>query len=155
MAKRGDKAETTFFAVAITIFCLSLSTAPTYADSSPSPAPTLGTDLYKIAMDAYKHNQDLFMAAMRDRANKIRDINITFKLAIDKANHDARNATAIATTPLQKSTIAANRRNAIDIAINARDSSIANLGAMPTPPAEPIRPSKSKQLRDSDGRQRR
>jgi hypothetical protein len=67
---------------------------------------------------------------------------MVFKNEVDKANADARSALATATTPLQKSTISAARRNAIDTAINARDTSIAALGPMPTPPVEPVRPEK-------------
>ena len=72
------------------------------------------------------------------------DINVAFKSAVDKANSDLRSAISVASTPLQKSTAAANRRNAIDLAINARDLAISALGPMPTPPVEPIREDKQK-----------
>jgi hypothetical protein len=79
---------------------------------------------------------------MQDRQIKMRDINLAFKNAVDKANLDSRNAIAAATTPLQKSTAAASRRNAIDQAINARDLAIAALGPLPSPPVEPVREDK-------------
>ena len=125
-------------ALIISLTCISLS--PSIAD--PSPSPTVALDSYKIALEQYKHDRDVFMAALRDRGNKMQNINNVFKAAVDKANSDARAALPAATTPLQKTTISSNRRAAIDVAINARDISIAGLGPMPTPPVEPVRPEK-------------
>ena len=125
-------------ALIISLTCISLS--PSIAD--PSPSPTVALDSYKVALEQYKHDREVFMAALRDRANKMQNINNVFKAAVDKANSDARTAMPAATTPLQKTTISSNRRAAIDAAINARDISIAGLGPMPTPPVEPVRPEK-------------
>lgn len=125
-------------ALIISLTCISLS--PSIAD--PSPSPTVALDSYKVALEQYKHDRDVFMAALRDRGNKMQNINNLFKAAVDKANSDARAAMPTATTPLQKTTISSNRRAAIDAAINARDISIAGLGPMPTPPVEPVRPEK-------------
>jgi hypothetical protein len=130
-----------------------LSFAPAQAD--PTPAPTISADPYKAAMDQFKRDRDTYLALMRDRESKMRDINLIFKSAVDKANLDARNALATATTPLQKSTIAATRRNAIDTAINARDTAIAALGDMPLPPVEPARQPKQMGLNNPQGKQRR
>jgi hypothetical protein len=124
----------------IAITCTSVISAEAYV--SPSPAPSIAADAYKVALEQYKHDRDVFMAALRDRANKMQNINNVFKAAVDKANSDARIAMPAATTPLQKTTISSNRRSAIDAAINARDISIAGLGPMPTPPVEPVRPEK-------------
>ena len=125
-------------ALIISLTCISLS--PSIAD--PSPSPTVALDSYKVALEQYKHDREVFMAALRDRANKMQNINNVFKAAVDKANSDARAAMPAATTPLQKTTISSIRRSAIDAAINARDISIAGLGPMPTPPVEPVRPEK-------------
>jgi hypothetical protein len=127
-------------ALIISLTCISLS--PSIADPSPSPSPTVALDSYKVALEQYKHDREVFMAALRDRANKMQNINNVFKAAVDKANSDARAAMPAATTPLQKTTISSIRRSAIDAAINARDISIAGLGPMPTPPVEPVRPEK-------------
>lgn len=135
-------------AVAISL----ISFTPALAD--PTPAPTISADPYKAAMDQFKRDRDIYMAAMRDREIKMRDINLLFKGAVDKANLDARNALATATTPLQKSTIAAARRNAIDAAINARDTAIAALGDMPVQPTEPMRQPKQMGLGDSRGKKK-
>jgi hypothetical protein len=112
------------------------------ADSTPTPTPSIAADAYKVALEQYKRDRDVFMTALRERTNKMRDINNLFKAAVDKANSDAHAAMPAATTPLQKTTISSNRRGAIDAAINARDISIAGLGPMPTPPVEPVRPEK-------------
>jgi hypothetical protein len=122
------------------ITCTSVISAQ--ADVSPSPAPSIAADAYKVALEQFKHDRDVFMSAMRERETKMREINNVFKAAVDKANSDARSAMPAATTPLQKSTIASNRRSAIDAAINARDIAVAALGPAPTPPVEPVRPEK-------------
>jgi len=115
------------------------------ADSTPAPVPSTSPDSYKASLEQFKRDRDVFMTAMREREIKMREINSVFKAAVDKANSDARSAMPTATTPLQKSTISANRRSAIDAAINARDISISALGAMPTPPTEPLRPASNQQ----------
>ena len=129
--------------------------ASAHADSLPSPTPSVNSDPYKVAMEQFKRDRDAFMLAMRDRENKMRDINIAFKSAVDKANLDARTALTTASTPLQKTTITAARRNAIDTAINARDTAIAALGDMPTPPVEPTRPSRPLIGNDPKGKAKR
>jgi hypothetical protein len=147
--EKSKKGAASFVAlIAISFTCATVTSSS--ADQNPNPTPTYAMDSYKVAMEQFKRDRNLYEIAIRDRAFKIREINITFKIAIDKANSDSRNALATAINPLQKSTIASNRRNAINQAINIRDSSIAALGPMPTPPIEPVRqqmkmgPNKSK-----------
>jgi hypothetical protein len=106
-----------------------------------NPLQPLSAALYTL--EQFKHDREIFIAAMHDREMKIRDINSLFKTAVDKANSDARTAMSTASTPLQKSTIFSNRRNAIDAAINARDLAITALGAMPIPPTQPLRQPKT------------
>lgn len=113
-----------------------------YADTTPSPAPSVSSDPYKAAMEQFKRDRDAFMSAMRDREIKIRDINMAFKVSVDKANNDARISLATAATPLQKTAVAAARKSAIDLAINSRDTAIAALGQIPMPPTEPERPAR-------------
>ena len=150
----GKKA-TASIAAALLISCISLSSS--YAEPTPAPTPTTGAtaDPYKSAIEQFKRDRDAFATAMRDREIKMREINMAFKNAVDKANLDARNALATATTPLQKTTITATRRNAIDAAINARDAAIAALGEMPVPPAEPLRPNKQMGGNEPRGKSRR
>ena len=147
------KARGTAATIAASLLISIFSFAPAYAD--PSPAPTMSADPNKNSMDQFKRDRDTYMAAMRDREIKMREINLIFKNSVDKANFDARSALATATTPLQKSTIAATRRNAIDAAINARDTAIAALGDMPVPPTEPMRQPKQMGLSDPRGKQKR
>ena len=121
------------------------SAANAQADSTPAPVPSASPNSHKASLEQFKRDRDVFMTAMRERETKMREINSVFKAAVDKANSDARSAMPTATTPLQKSTISANRRSAIDTAINARDISISALGPMPTPPTEPLRPASNQQ----------
>lgn len=141
--------------VAALMLASSLFAAVAQADPTPSPSPSVSADPYKAAMEQFKRDRDIFMSAMRERENKIRDINMIFKSAVDKANLDARNALATATTPLQKTTITATRRTAIDAAINARDTAIAALGDAPAPPTEPMRPARPMMSNEPKGKQKR
>ena len=146
---RGNRGAASV-AAAIAISFTFTTVTSSVADQNPIPAPTYAMDPYKVAIEQFKRDRDTYENAMRERAFKLREINFTFKIAIDKANSESRNALATAMNPLQKSTIATNRRNAINQAINLRDSSIAALGPMPVPPIEPVRqklkmgPNKSK-----------
>jgi hypothetical protein len=155
MERREGKMRGATIAAALLVSFSYISVSPSSAEPTPSPSPSVALDPYKAALEQFKHDRDLFMTALRDRANKIHDINLVFKSSIDKANADARSALASATTPLQKSTISAARRNAIDTAINARDTSIAALGEMPVPPTEPVRPPKTMGNNESKGSQKR
>lgn len=107
------------------------------ADPTPSPSPTI--DSYKSQMEKFKKDRDAFMQAMQERSLKLRVINSEFKSAVDKAVADSKVALVSATTPAQKSAINATRQSAISSAITARDAAIAALGAMPTPPVEPVK----------------
>ena len=143
-----SKIEVKLYSVAITAVVLVSLTAffvtSAQADMTRTAPPTIAPNSFKAALGQFKHDRELFNAAMNERQVKMRDINVAFKNAVDKANSDLRTAISVASTPLQKSTAAANRRNAIDLAINARDLAISALGPMPTPPVEPIREDKQK-----------
>ena len=123
---------------ALFIFLSAWATSqPAQADPSPTPSPSSTSDAYKSTQDLYKIDRQNFIQAMRERDIKMRVINSIFKGAIEKAYTDARIAMTSAVTPEQKNLIAANRRNAIALAITARDAAILALGPIPTPPAKP------------------
>ena len=153
------KVEVKKYSIAVAAVALAsitaLSASSAQADVTPSAPPTISSNSYKAALEQFKRNRDLFIAAMNDRQQKMRDINLAFKNSIDKANNDSRSAITAATTPLQKSTAAASRRNAIDAAINARDTAISALGPMPTPPVEPVREEKQQPHNGQGGKSRR
>jgi membrane-bound lytic murein transglycosylase B len=107
------------------------------ADPQPTPSPSTTAEIYKALQEQYKRDRDQYLQAVRDRDNKMRMINLIFKNAVDKATTDARIAMASATTPEQKNSISATRRNAITQAITLRDSMISGIGPIPTPPAKP------------------
>jgi hypothetical protein len=143
----------TAFAISTALF--SLQVAPALADANPTPSPTF--DSYKAAQEQYKKDRDVFMATMRDREMQMRAINTVFKNSVDKATADAKTAMATATTPEQKNSINTARRATIAAAIVARDSAIAALGPVPTPPIEPQRPMKiaPQGMGDQKGKQKR
>jgi len=142
-------------AAIVLISITALSSSSAQADTTPSAPPTISGNSYKVALEQYKRDREIFIAAMNDRQAKMRDINLAFKSSVDKANNDSRSAITAATTPLQKSTAAASRRNAIDAAINARDTAISALGPVPTPPVEPIREEKQPLNNGQGGKSRR
>ena len=129
-----------YLAVALSAALFSLCGSTAFADPSPSPSPTF--DSYKAAQEQYKKDRDAFMAAMRERESKMRDINTLFKAAVDKATSDARTAMSNAATPEQKNAITTARRMAVAAAVVARESAISALVPLPTPPIEPVRPMK-------------
>jgi len=153
------KVEVKKYSIAVAAVALAsitaLSASSAQADVTPSAPPTISSNSYKAALEQFKRDRDLFIAAINDRQQKMRDINLAFKNSIDKANNDSRSAITAATTPLQKSTAAASRRNAIDAAINARDTAISALGPMPTPPVEPVREEKLQPHNGQGGKSRR
>ena len=121
---------------------IAISTAmPIAAMAEPTPAPS--SDPSRNPMEQYRIDRENFYAAMKVRNQAIRNINIEFKNACDKAAQDFKNAMASARTPDQKNLAAQSRKNAISAAIVARDDAIAALGAEPLPPIEPMKPLKA------------
>ena len=118
----------------------SLALAP-QAFADPTPAPAI--DAYKTALEQYRLDKEIYLAAMRTRSQQIKTINLAFKDSCDRAAQDFKNAMATARTPDQKNLANANRKNAISAAILARDLAITNLGALPLPPVEPMKPMKA------------
>jgi len=125
------------------IFLLASFSYPASADVNPTPAPTSQMDLYKISMEQFKKERDLFNIAMRDRNQKMKNINLTFDTAIRKARQDSKIAMQSALKPEQKSAINSNLKSVIAAAVIARESAIEALGEPPIQPTEPPRPPKN------------
>lgn len=123
---------------------LTLAT-PAGADSTPSPTPSPATDPLKIAHEQYKKERELYFLAIREREISMREINFAFKIAVDKANSDARIVLWAATTPERKSAAANARRSAIAAAIIERDAAITALGPIPIAPVSPQKAMKLQQ----------
>uniref|UniRef100_UPI004049AE23 hypothetical protein n=1 Tax=Candidatus Planktophila sp. TaxID=2175601 RepID=UPI004049AE23 len=114
-------------------FCLVMAislSSPASADRNSSPS----SDAKKIAQENYKKEREIYITAIRKREISMREINVAFKIAIDKANFEARIAMWAATTPERKSAVASNRRSAVATAIVERDAAINDLGPAPMPP---------------------
>jgi hypothetical protein len=123
-----------------------ISVSPASADSkSPSPANQSASDLraiYKIALEQFRKDFKVY-------EDKRREINKTFKEAIDKALSDARSTKPNGQTQSQKRQNMNTRQNAVIAATVARDAAIEALGlppVAPTPPARMPSPAKSKQV---------
>lgn len=128
--------------VAIAVGVFTINGFGASADSTPSPSPTPSIDSFKAAQEQFRKDRDIYIAALREREQKIRIINSVFNTAVLKANSDAKNAMAVATTPDQKNSINSTRRAAISAAIVARETAIATLGPLPTPPINPFKGAK-------------
>lgn len=122
-----------------TITTLALSSPfSAYADSTPSPAP----ESPRTTFEQYRVDRENYLIAVKQRSAMIRNINIAFKNACDKATSEFKSAMLVARTPDQKNAAVTARKNAISAAIIARDTSIAALGAEPVAPIEPLKPMK-------------
>ena len=122
---------------------------------TPSPVPSTATDLYKAAMEQFKKDRDAFVLAMKDRNQKIREINLAFDQSIKKARQDSRTAMQVAAKPEQKSAVNSNLRSAIATAVITRESALQSLGEPPIQPIEPMRPAKNGPTMKDGGKKNR
>ena len=127
-------------AIVATLIAIS-AISPSTAMAEPTPAPT--SDSARNPMEQFRIDRENYINAMRMRDLVIKNINIAFKSACDKATVDFKSAMATARTPDQKNIAATARKSAVSAAIVARDSAIAALGAEPLPPIEPAKPLKT------------
>lgn len=136
-------------ALALVILSASLtSPSPATADAIAAPSPSPSIESFKGSIEQYKIAKEAFIEAVKIRNQQIREINLEFKIAIEKSTQDFRNAMALAKNPDQKTIIASARKSAVSAAIIARDAAIEALGEEPVPPIEPSKfkkaPTKSK-----------
>jgi hypothetical protein len=122
------------------ILLLSAVSFPASADVSPTPQPM-------TQMEQFKRDRDIYNAAIRERNQKIRNINQIFNNAIKKARIDSKISMESALKPEEKSAVNANLKSVITAAIIARESAIFALGEPPMPPIEP--PKQQKGLQNS------
>lgn len=125
------------------IILLTCLTYPASADVNPTPAPTSQMDLYKLSMERFKKDRELFNIAVRERNQKMKAIYQTFDAAIRKARQDSKAAMQSALKPEQKSAINSNLKTVIAAAVIAREDAIEALGEPPIAPTEPPRPPKN------------
>jgi len=136
------------------VLIFSVMSGSAYADNQPSPAPNSSAqlDAYKIALDQYKQDRDIYIQTMRDREQQIRAINQSFNQAVNKASQDAKAIIQVTTGPEQKTAATNTKRAAVANAIIARENAITALGQPPLPPVEPVRPPKTMNtMKDSGG----
>jgi hypothetical protein len=131
----------------IALFSVSQSA---YAEMrTPTPYPS-------VVLEQFKKEMEAFNAAVREREEKIRQINQVFNSAINKAAQDARFAMQIAAKPEQKNSVNSQKRIAVATAIDAREDALIALGQPPLPPQDPLRlqkgTSKQKELKEKSRR---
>lgn len=115
------------------------SQSPANADAIALPTPSPTVETFKGSIEQYKIAREAFLEAQKIRNQRIREINLEFKIAIDKSTQDFRYAMTLAKNPDQKTLIASARKSAVSAAIIARDDAIEALGEEPVPPVEPTK----------------
>jgi hypothetical protein len=126
-------------AMAVVAFSLLASPAPLSADVHAAPSISPAPEPFKGTFEQFKNAREAYIAEMKLRNEKIKQINISFKSAVEKANSDYRAALSSARTLDQRSQISSQRKTAITAAIVARDLAIFELGEEPMPPQEPLK----------------
>ena len=113
---------------------LILPIAPSHGVETPAPSPSAtpspSPTITRTPMEQYKYEKELYALALKKYNLEVMRINQNFKLAIDKANIEYRNAR-------DKFSAKTALRSATAAAIALRDAAITELGARPTAPAEP------------------
>ena len=132
----------TVICAALTIFTLN----PALADDDRSkPKPSAKSE-FKNVKEKFNFEKDAYKAAMMAREEAREKINEIFKATIKKATADSKIALASATTAEQKLVIMNTLKNARTAAVAIRDSALAALGSLPTPPVEPKKVEKRRTL---------
>jgi len=119
---------------------------PAVADDDRTKTKPSAKMDFKSAKDKFKFEYDAYKAAMKARKEAREEINETFKSTIRKVTADAKAALATATTAEQKLLIMNTLKNARTSAVAVRDSALAALGSLPTPPVEPKKDDKRRTL---------
>ena len=109
------------------------------ASAEPTPSPSPSPD-YQMLMNQYRLDIDRYRDLVQAREKARSQINRTFMVAVNDANHEARMTMKVAKTAAIKNEILSKQKIAVTAASVARDAAIAALGALPTPPVKPIKP---------------
>ena len=132
-----------------TVICAALTIStlnPALADDDRSkPKPSAKSE-FKNVKEKFNFEKDAYKAAMMAREEAREKINEIFKATIKKATADSKIALASATTAEQKLVIMNTLKNARTAAVAIRDSALAALGSLPTPPVEPKKVEKRRTL---------
>lgn len=132
-----------FVGLALSVGMLVLNTPMALADASMTPKPTPQSS-FDAAMLQYKLEMDKYRIQIQEREKIRKEITQRFMTAVTQANKTAKSALGLATTPETKATIISVQRNAIALAVLARDGAILSMEPAPVQPIKPIRPAVSK-----------
>jgi len=72
---------------ALVVAIFSLGITPSHADVTPSPAPSPTATTFKVLQEQYKKDREAFVQAVKNREQRIREINAIFKGSVDKATY--------------------------------------------------------------------
>jgi hypothetical protein len=123
--------------VLLTLWVLLASSVTSgWADSTPTPSPSYD---YQMLMLQYKQDLIQHQILIQKREQARSQINRIFIGAVDTANRDARLAMKSAKSSSAKNDVIVKLKNAIAVASDERDTAIAALGSIPTPPTKPVK----------------
>jgi hypothetical protein len=109
---------------------LLLPLAPSHGVETPSPSPS--PSIFRTPMEQYRYEKDIYLLELKIYNTEVQQINQDFKIAIDRANIEYRNAR-------NKFSAKTALRGATAAAIALRDAAMTELGEKPTPPIEPAK----------------
>jgi hypothetical protein len=96
--------------------------------------------ILKSEFDKYKEELLAYRQNLKAYEEQRKAINAAFKSAIERALSDSKELENSILTQVQKRQQFAFKKGSIAMAISIRDSAMAALGEVPTPPIEPIKP---------------
>ncbi len=128
-----------FAGLALSVCMLVLNTPVAFADASMTPKPTPQSS-FDAAMLQYKLEMDKYRIQIQEREKIRKEITQRFMTAVTQANKTAKSALGLATTPETKATIISVQRNAIALAVLARDAALLSMEPAPVQPIKPIKP---------------
>ncbi len=132
-----------FAGLALSVCMLVLNTPAAFADASMTPKPTPQSS-FDAAMLQYKLEMDKYRIQIQEREKIRKEITQRFMAAVTQANKTAKSSLAAKTTPETKATIISVQRNAIALAVLARDGALLSMEAVPVQPIKPIKPIRAK-----------
>ena len=128
-----------FAGLALSVCMLVLNTPVAFADAGMTPKPTPQSS-FDAAMLQYKLEMDKYRIQIQEREKIQKEITQRFMTAVTQANKTAKSALGLATTPETKATIISVQRNAIALAVLARDAALLSMEPAPVQPIKPIKP---------------
>lgn len=117
-----------------------LTPLPANAEPTPSPSPASSLS----PNEQFKVDYNLYLVKLRNREIAMRNLNQSYRLAIEKARRDYQFSLRSAKGPTEKSLLSAKFDEVKSSATAALELAREKLGPAPVPPTEPAKSGRSK-----------